>query len=81
MAKGKVTQRIAIERLGKLQEWTLHDGPFKRQPNMRQAYEHGFRKRTEDFNQGIIAESLKTATPAKTVGDAYAIGYADARHA
>jgi hypothetical protein len=78
MAKGKVTHRIQIHRGGKVQEWELRDGPFKEQPNMRRAYERGFLKRTEDFNQGIVAENLRTAMPAKTVGDAYAIGYADA---
>ena len=75
---GKVTHRIQIERsVGVLQEWVLRDEPFSAQPNLRRAYERGFRQRTRDFDRGERS-NYPAPTKVETVGDAYALGYADA---
>lgn len=75
---GKVTHRISIERAGVLQEWVLRDEPFHEQPNLRQAYERGFRQRTRDFDRGELTTMAPAPAKVETVGDAYAHGYADA---
>ena len=83
MAPGKMIQQFTIERLGRVQTWTLRSEPFGQHRNLRRAYVRGFTQRTEDFNQGIHlgevdAERLVPASKVVTVGDAHALGYADA---
>lgn len=79
MSRGKVYMTITLHRLGKAQQWTLRTEPFAQHRNLRRAYEAGFKRRTEDFNQGLTREVIdRPAAKAMTVGDAFERGYADA---
>jgi len=78
MTKGTITHRIQIERLGVVQEWVLRDEPFGDHRNLRLAYERGFQQRTRDFDTGFEVAAMAVPAKVETVGDAYALGYADA---
>lgn len=79
MALGKIMHEFTVERLSYVQKWTLRTEPFAKHRNLRLAYERGFTKRTEDFNQGVRKDVIDLpASKAMTVGDAYERGYADA---
>jgi len=66
MAKSssKEPLKILVERLGKVQTWTIPDEPFKGSARKRADFENGFRTRTFDFNQGIVTHSWEDKSAA-----------------
>jgi len=79
MPPGKIIHEFTLHRLGRVQKWVLRTEPFAQHRNLRRAYEAGFTKRTEDYNQGVTREALNIpVAKVMTVGDAWERGYADA---
>lgn len=65
---------VVLEKLGKVQRWTIGATPFADKPRLRSAYTRGFYTRTADWNMGR-AKDVNPVYLEADKQDAYDQGY------